>query len=52
MVEDMPNNLIMPNDCLLALVKSRGSFDLDQLVDFFKPWYGISKPTAKLLIDP
>ena len=46
----MPDNLIMPDDCLLALVKSGGSFDQDQLIYFFKPWYGISKPTAEILI--
>lgn len=49
-VEDMPDNLIMPDDYLLALAKSGSFLDQDQLVNFLKPWYGISKHTAELLI--
>lgn len=46
----MPDNLIMPDDCLLALAKLGGFLDQDQLVDLLKPWYGISKHAAELLI--
>lgn len=46
----MPDNLIMPDDCLLALAKSGGFLDQDQFVDFLKPQYSISKYTAELLI--
>lgn len=49
-VEEMPDNLIMPDDCLLALAKMGGSLDHDQLVDFLKPWYGISKHAAGILL--
>lgn len=49
-VEEMPDNLIMPDDCLLALAKMGGSLDHNQLVDFFKPWYGISKHAAGILL--
>lgn len=49
-VEEMPDNLIMPDDCLLALAKMRGSLNHDQLVDFLKPWYGISKHAAGILL--
>lgn len=46
----MLNNLIIPDDCPLALTKSRGFLDQDQLIDFLKPWYSISKHSIKLLI--
>lgn len=46
----MPDNLIMLDNCLLALAKSRSSLDQDQLVNFLKPWYDISKHTAELFI--
>lgn len=50
MVEEMSDNLIMPNDCLLALAKSGSFLDQDQLINFLKPWYGTFKYIAKLLI--
>lgn len=48
--EDMPDSLIMPDDCLLALAKSGASLNHDQLVEFLKPWYGMAKHADGILI--
>lgn len=37
MLEEISDNLIMLDDCLLALAKSGGFLDQDQLLDFHKP---------------
>lgn len=41
MVEDILDNLIMHDDCLIALAKSEGFLDQDQLIDFSQTmvWY-------------
>lgn len=40
----------MLDNCLLALVKIKGSLDHNLLVDFLKPWYNISKHTVENLL--
>lgn len=45
----MFDNLIMADDCLLGLAKLKRSLDQDQIVNFLKLWYGISKHTAEFL---
>ena len=36
-IKEMSDNLIMFDNCLLALTKSGCSLDQDQFIDFFKP---------------
>lgn len=49
--EDMPDSLVMSDDCLLALAKS-GELLQDQasLLDFLKPWYGMAKHAEEILV--
>lgn len=47
----MPDSLIMPDTCLLALAKD-GKLLEDQslLVHFLEPWYGMAKDAEEILI--
>lgn len=50
MIKNMPDNMIILDDCLLTLAKLEGFLDQDQLVNFLKSYYDISKYIIKLLI--
>lgn len=40
----MPDGLVMPDIYLLTLAKDAGSIvDLESLIKFLKPWYGVEK---------
>ena len=39
----MSDSLFMLDACLIALAKLGEIFDLDQLIEFLKPWYGVAK---------
>lgn len=42
-IKTAPNNIIMPDDCVLALAKNADDLiTLESLTDFLKPWYGIT----------
>ena len=41
----MSESLVMPNFCLVALVKLEGLLNITELIEFPKPWYGVSKYT-------
>lgn len=48
--KELPNNLIMNNNCLIALAKNGELLqDKFSLIDFLKPWYGMEKYANKLL---
>ena len=39
----MPESLIMPDYYLVTLAKSEGLLNLTELIEFLKPWHGLSK---------
>ena len=44
-----PKSLVMPNCCLVALVKSEGLLNITKLIEFLKPWHSISKHSQEIL---
>lgn len=47
----MPEGLIMPDDCLVALAKSGGLLaTLIQLIKFLEPWHGVSKYADEIFL--
>lgn len=47
----MPDSLVMSDDCLLALAKSRELLqDQASRLDFLKPWYGMAKHAEEILV--
>lgn len=39
----MPESLVLPDCCLVALAKSEGLLNLTELIKFLQPWHGVSK---------
>ena len=46
----MSESLFMPDACLIALAKSGEILDLGQLIEFLKPWYGVTKYADDILL--
>lgn len=44
----MPESLIMPDYCLVALAKSERLLNLIELIEFLEPWHDISKHTQEI----
>lgn len=44
----MPESLIMPNCCLVALAKSEGLLNLTELIKFLELWHDISKQAQEI----
>lgn len=43
-----PDDIIMPDDCVLALAKNAEDLtNLETLISFLKPWYGVADQFAK-----
>lgn len=48
--KELPDTLIMDDNCLIALAKNREVLqDKTSLIQFLKPWYGMERYTNKLL---
>ena len=44
----MPESLVMPDYCLVALVKSEGLLNIKELIEFLEPWYAVSKHAQEI----
>lgn len=44
----MPENLVLPDCCLVALAKSEKLSNLTELIKFLEPWHSISKHAQKI----
>ena len=44
----MPESLIMPDCCLVALAKSERLLNLTELIEFLEPWHGVSKHAQEI----
>ena len=45
----MPESLVMPDCCLIALAKSRGLLNFTELIKFLEPWHDVSKHAEEIL---
>lgn len=48
MKNTMPESLVMPDCCLVTLVKSEGLLNITELIEFLEPWHGVSKHAQKI----
>ena len=44
----MPESLVLPDCCLVALAKSEGLLNLTELIKFLEPWHGVSKHAQEI----
>ena len=46
----MLKSLVIPDSCLATVAKSGGSLNLDELIEFLKPWHGVAKHVKDILL--
>ena len=44
----MPESLVLPNCCLVALAKSEGLSNLTELIKFLEPWHSVFKHAQEI----